>query len=532
MAGFGMGFGILDGEGGEAYGEAPNMDVLVIDDTLPAVEKVTRYASATMVLHRMFVLKALDELLAPVTGDELLDTVLPLLAQLADDEERVVRVALAAALPELVTAVVRIRGGDGQVSDGAYKALMDVVLPMYESVVSDDDAEVRSTGIGAAGRLARVLAGAGLARVVDEVVVPMALGLTSDDQPESVRVDVCGLLDALAPNVPLATVHSSIVPELTRLASDPMFRVRKAVALNITHICADIALPAPVVETSLLPAEASSAVLDPLDDSDAADGSGSGPSRSEGVGTGDAPASVAESRRGASPPGMVADIVSSLLHLYESLAKDSIWGVRKACAESLVALATVVDDEVRSSVLVAHFESFVNDVSRWVRSAAFEALGPFIARFSGASLPGKLLEYYNDMAKPAYIKSIDAEITTHCAFNFPAVMLTVGREGGRRSARCTSALPRTCSGRSGGRWHTRSTPSPRLWGPRRQRPTCSRFLTLFSRIWTRSESASSPRLPPFRPCSRRSGVPTTCRSTSRFWTTRTTGGTARPLRRS
>ena len=56
-----------------------------------------------MVLHRMFVLKALDELLAPVTGDELLDTVLPLLAQLADDEERVVRVALAERARPAVT---------------------------------------------------------------------------------------------------------------------------------------------------------------------------------------------------------------------------------------------------------------------------------------------------------------------------------------------------------------------------------------------------------------------------------------------
>jgi serine/threonine-protein phosphatase 4 regulatory subunit 1 len=133
--------------------------------------------------------------------------------------------------------------------------------------------------------------------------------------------------------------------------------------------------------------------------------------------------------------------------------------VRKACAESLVALSESITAEERASKLIPIFEKLVDDVrqhsprdttrhgttrtttrhlkthmthaqtSRWVRSAAFQNLGRFIATFEGRAVTPELLQLYNGMVAPtAATKYGDAEIVNYCAFDFPAVIYTIGRD--------------------------------------------------------------------------------------------------------
>eukprot|EP01130_Rhizamoeba_saxonica_P014897 TRINITY_DN6580_c0_g1_i2.p1 TRINITY_DN6580_c0_g1~~TRINITY_DN6580_c0_g1_i2.p1 ORF type:complete len:492 (-),score=114.85 TRINITY_DN6580_c0_g1_i2:25-1500(-) len=116
----------------------------------------------------------------------------------------------------------------------------------------------------------------------------------------------------------------------------------------------------------------------------------------------------------------------TILPLFTGLCEDSIWGVRKACAESLVVISTYMDSETRNSRLVTIFKGLIQDKSRWVRSAAFQALGHFISTFEGDNLDSFLFESYLDMAVET--KEFGNDNVYSCAYNFPAVLHTIGAE--------------------------------------------------------------------------------------------------------
>eukprot|EP00730_Choanoeca_flexa_P003023 TRINITY_DN11262_c0_g1_i4.p1 TRINITY_DN11262_c0_g1~~TRINITY_DN11262_c0_g1_i4.p1 ORF type:complete len:866 (+),score=206.73 TRINITY_DN11262_c0_g1_i4:2-2599(+) len=76
-----------------------------------------------------------------------------------------------------------------------------------------------------------------------------------------------------------------------------------------------------------------------------------------------------------------AQFESELLPVYQALSSDEIWGVRKACAETLGIIAQHVSAEIRLHTLTPLFHRFAQDMSRWVRTAAFAVLGLFISTF-------------------------------------------------------------------------------------------------------------------------------------------------------
>ncbi|CAG2167895.1 unnamed protein product [Oppiella nova] len=108
-----------------------------------------------------------------------------------------------------------------------------------------------------------------------------------------------------------------------------------------------------------------------------------------------------------------------LLSRFRSLCQDSIWGVRKSCADFFVPVAITVSNQIRKDVLSPLFVNLLNDQSRWVclsftdsfiflstmyvskhmyvskqvKSAAFQSLGPFISTFADPSKTGL---YYSD----------------------------------------------------------------------------------------------------------------------------------------
>mmetsp|Transcript_65831 Transcript_65831/g.157212 ORF Transcript_65831/g.157212 Transcript_65831/m.157212 type:complete len:642 (-) Transcript_65831:48-1973(-) len=122
--------------------------------------------------------------------------------------------------------------------------------------------------------------------------------------------------------------------------------------------------------------------------------------------------------------------VSTLLPIYLALADDEIWGVRKACAESMADVAAALPADIRGTTILPLFDKLATDVSRWVRNSAFQHLGPLIATLSCEEVTPKLLQYYASMAtgKGNSGGAGDSEMPTFCAYNFPAVVLTVGRD--------------------------------------------------------------------------------------------------------
>jgi len=80
-----------------------------------------------------------------------------------------------------------------------------------------------------------------------------------------------------------------------------------------------------------------------------------------------------------------------------------------------------VHSQQRNEELLQVFEHLNEDVSRWVRTAVLESLGPFIAAFGpGNEVPFILVDNYERMA------TADADMVLSCAFNFPAVVYTLG----------------------------------------------------------------------------------------------------------
>ncbi|XP_078608792.1 serine/threonine-protein phosphatase 4 regulatory subunit 1-like isoform X10 [Branchiostoma floridae x Branchiostoma japonicum] len=80
-----------------------------------------------------------------------------------------------------------------------------------------------------------------------------------------------------------------------------------------------------------------------------------------------------------------------LLPKFFFLCEDGVWGVRKACAECFMQVSCAVTPEVRKESLAPCFVNLITDQSRWVRMAAFQALGPFISTFADSAMTGLFL---------------------------------------------------------------------------------------------------------------------------------------------
>merc|ERR1719203_40671 len=120
------------------------------------------------------------------------------------------------------------------------------------------------------------------------------------------------------------------------------------------------------------------------------------------------------------------DAEECLLPIFLSLCSDSIWSVRKGCVESFVDVSCSISSASRIK-LIPIMEKFLNDSSRWVRNTAYEILGPFISSLDSAQISSDFLKYFTSIPHLSSAEA-DADCTNHCAFNFPAVVLTVGRE--------------------------------------------------------------------------------------------------------
>lgn len=83
-----------------------------------------------------------------------------------------------------------------------------------------------------------------------------------------------------------------------------------------------------------------------------------------------------------------------LLAKFFYLCEDGVWGVRKACADVFMPVSCVCSPAVRQAQLSPLFINLLKDQSRWVRMAAFQALGPFISTFADPMVTA-LLQNHN-----------------------------------------------------------------------------------------------------------------------------------------
>jgi len=202
------------------------------------------------------------------------DRLLPVIERRVGDDEFVVRQSLAEQLQGVAHVLVE-RGGES-----GYTLLVQRVLPALARLVVDIQPEVRIAAGEALVTVASMLGPVDLGARLLTVVVHLA----HNDEAEDMRMTAAVLLNELATSLGPDLCAQFVCSELEHLARDPVFRVRKATALNIDAVCRVV-----------------------------------GPT-------------VAAAR---------------LLPSFLLLASDDIWGVRKACAESIVCLSKALVPEVR-----------------------------------------------------------------------------------------------------------------------------------------------------------------------------------------
>lgn len=194
-------------------------------------------------------------------------------------------------------------------------------------------------------------------------VLPIILETIRDDSDEEKRILGLELVDKLAEFLGKDNCQNFLMYEIVSLQDDPIYRVRKETVTRIVNI------------SKVLGKEIFLRILFPV---------------------------------------------------FKKLSSDPIWGVRRSAVEVLPHISNLCPIEIKNGVLIEMFKKFSQDSSKWVKMATFQYLGPFIASYEGIEPNPLLIEYYISMCEQNKSTQADNEVPYHCAFNFPAVLLTLG----------------------------------------------------------------------------------------------------------
>lgn len=195
-------------------------------------------------------------------------------------------------------------------------------------------------------------------------ILPIILGLAHDNEEEDARCLALQLLSHFSSLVEADYLEKIIVNEIISLSDDPVLNVRRTTVMYLVNICRHVKKD--IFENKLFP-------------------------------------------------------------VYYKLAYDNVWGVRKVAVEILPDISEISSPELRSQNLVELYKKFTQDASKWVKMAAHQFLGPFIATLKGQKIDKSLVNYYIGMGDPKK-SSFNSDVTFHCAYTFPAVLLTLGKE--------------------------------------------------------------------------------------------------------
>jgi hypothetical protein len=87
---------------------------------------------------------------------------------------------------------------------------------------------------------------------------------------------------------------------------------------------------------------------------------------------------------------------------FNRLSKDSIWFVRKDATKILPDIAKLCDDVTKSTLLIDIFKKFSTDSSKWVKIAAVQVIGQFIACLKREDLTQGIFKFYIDVIEDYY----------------------------------------------------------------------------------------------------------------------------------
>ena len=113
----------------------------------------------------------------------------------------------------------------------------------------------------------------------------------------------------------------------------------------------------------------------------------------------------------------------SVLFFLNRLAKDPFFPVREAAANVLVNISNICALDKRETVLVDLFNDFYKDPARSVKKVSLLQLGHFLYSLKGSKINPFLVQLYASLDPKL---TVDQELIYHCAYTFPAVLLSLG----------------------------------------------------------------------------------------------------------
>ncbi|KAG9300906.1 hypothetical protein G9A89_004964 [Geosiphon pyriformis] len=440
--------------------EVPNDDMEeddLIDDSLSPLERIFLSAKSEEIFHRVFIARELPMLIKDVEVSDAVEYVLPLMNSLGTDPDDAVREAFAPELdkiiwfyyshcpikeptadnsiaipprphtpqrpstprerpqtsqrpqtpqnpkPESSLLPPRSQTPSSQIpalspqaftpllhallldqNTGIATAAQNVVLSLVEKILEDTEVSAIEKEYLERETLEGVVLGIG--RLDQERAKREEMGewdndndeqsiggvAGSEEEAELGRMTMMSLISSLASIVGPERSTRLFIPELDKLADEPVFYVRKEAAMAVGGLARVV----------------------PLD-----------------------------------------IITSKLLPIYDHFSTDPIWHVRRSCCIVLPTICSRLSPEMKADRATKGIDLFAGDVSRSVRSAAGEIIGELIATFQPeGDVPEKLVQHFlslgpgRDHSANTYggLSQKDPERQVICAYNFPAIVLTLG----------------------------------------------------------------------------------------------------------
>ena len=202
-----------------------------------------------------------------------------------------------------------------------------------------------------------------------EKILTILIIMAHDDENEKIKILSIKIFNELALIIGKELLELYVVPQVASFADDRSSNIRKAITSNLLNIC-------------------------------------------EGVSK--------------------QCFINKLLPDYQKLCQDSIWTIRKTAVEILPKLTKLCDEATINKTLLNIFQNFSKDTKNFVRNSTLEIFGQFISYLDKSNIKKyeELLDFYvntiNEFVNSN--KKDDIYIIEKCAFNFPAVLVTFGKE--------------------------------------------------------------------------------------------------------
>lgn len=240
--------------------------------------------------------------------------------------------------------------------------MLNDILPYMAKLLEDEKTEVRYAATSAFVSLAHLVQPQDLSPHILTIV----LRLAHEDDKEEMRMTASVLLNRLANCLGPDLCTQFVIPEVLSLAEDPVFRVRKATALNFENVC---------------------------------------------------------------KIGSEYELFERLMPAFVRLSKDEMYRVRRSCADNLTTISRTLGKELREGVMIEIFLRLSQDPSKLVRQSVLLQTGKFISTLSSKAVNDYILGIFISLAdSPTGDASIDSELKHECAYSFPGVLLTLGYE--------------------------------------------------------------------------------------------------------